>query len=310
MDKKRVITGALFFLILAAFMIASIWLPLMIVIYFVLVTFIAALELNHALLRQFRPLSLGAIIIGSLTALSPMIIWYLYKDLRKWHILKGKLPLDAAWSTDFVWLLSFGVLCYFLIYLIYAFLNVLLKLVRKGPMHFPHAVAEDAAAFYVSAPISMVILFMFAVPHGYFWLLYALVTPMLVDVAAYYVGSRLGRAKMLPEISPHKSWAGFFAGIVASILFSAVYFMIVFNGASPKLPLSRALVFGLLSGLVLGLVSQFGDWVASALKRWCRIKDFSNLLPGHGGILDRFDSMLFSLPACLILSVIFYMLKR
>ncbi len=311
MSTTRVRTAVIFFLILAAFLVGGIWLPWLPVVYFTIVAIIGSLELYHALLNKFRPLSLVSIVIGSLTMLSPLVIWYTYRDLRNWHRLPANsLPLDTAWTSDFIWLLAFGVLVFFLVFLVYAFLNVTIKILAKGVDHLPHGVAEVSASFYLAVPLSLVSLFLFALPNGYFWLIFALVSPMIVDVSAYYSGSLLGKKKMLPKISPHKTWVGFFGGILGCILFGILFFMIFMRGETPLVALLPSVLWGALSGLVIGVVAQFGDWVASALKRWCQIKDFSNLLPGHGGILDRFDSILFSLPATLIVALLFYLAKR
>ncbi len=310
MANTRVRTGILFFLILAAFLIGSIWLPWLIVTYFTLVIILCGLEIYHALQNKFRPLSITSILIGSLTMLTPGLIWFIYRDLRQWHILSADdLPLNESWSSDYIWLLAYGVLVFFCVYVLYALLNVLAKILAKGVEHMPHAVAESSAVFYLAVPFSVVVLFQYAVPNGFYWLVFALITPMIVDVSAYYAGSLLGRKKMLPRISPHKTWVGFFGGLFGGVLFGALFFMILFRGPEPMRSIGEAVIFGCIAGLIVGLAAQFGDWIASALKRWCQIKDFSNLLPGHGGMLDRFDSVLYSLPVTLVLSIVFYLLE-
>ena len=311
MVNTRVKTGIVFFLIVAAFLVGSIWLPWLSVVLFALVAVLGALELSHALQKKFRPLSFVSIVIGSLTMLAPVVVWVLYKDLRQWHIIsRDSLPLDARWPSDFIWLLAFGFLAFGLAFGVYALLNVLFKVLSRGPEHMPHAVAESSAAFYIAFPLTAVVLFAFAVPNGYFWLLFAVLTPMVVDVAAYYSGSLLGKRKMLPKVSPNKTWVGFFGGVFAGVVFGSAIFMIFFTGSQPMLPLTQSVVFGGAAGLLLGLTAQFGDWIASSLKRWCQIKDFSNLLPGHGGIMDRFDSALYTLPTTLVLALVFFLLER
>jgi phosphatidate cytidylyltransferase len=311
MDKQRVVTGAIFFAILLAFLIASIWLPLAMVIYFVIVAVIGSLELGHALRNKFTPLSYVSIVIGSLTMLTPCLVWYAYRTLGRWHILKkADLPYGPEASTNFIWLLGFGSLVFLLCFVLYAMINIGLKIVRKGPDHLPHAVAECSTAFTVALPLSAVVLFQFAIPHGYFWLLYALVTPMIVDVSAYYAGSYFGKKKMLPEVSPNKTWMGFIAGLAGSVVFSLIYFLIFFRGGFPLMSAKQIVPYSLLTGLIIGLGAQVGDWVFSSIKRWCGIKDFSKLLPGHGGIMDRFDSVFYSLPLTMLMAFFFYLLKR
>lgn len=108
----------------------------------------------------------------------------------------------------------------------------------------------------------------------------------LNDTCAYLVGCTIGRHKLAPSISPNKSIEGFLAGLCASILvwLCAAWFQIL------KVPFSYAL----LGGLLIGLVAVLGDLFESRLKRDVNAKDSSQLLPGHGGMLDRLDSILFA----------------
>ena len=118
--------------------------------------------------------------------------------------------------------------------------------------------------------------------------------PVVCDTFAYFIGSRVGGPKLCPEISPKKTQSGAIGGMLGAVLAS----MLVCAGASAWLdPATRALCptwWGfLLLGLIGGVASQLGDLFASMVKRHCGIKDFSNLFPGHGGMLDRLDSILF-----------------
>lgn len=108
------------------------------------------------------------------------------------------------------------------------------------------------------------------------------------DTTAYYVGSTFGRHRMAPSISPKKSWEGAAGGLAGSVL-AALAGRALFYGA---LPLEHALILG----IVLGLASMVGDLGVSVVKRATGVKDSSSLLPGHGGMLDRMDSLLFASP--------------
>ncbi len=109
------------------------------------------------------------------------------------------------------------------------------------------------------------------------------------DISAYGVGKKWGKHKVASRVSPHKSMEGYVAGLLFSVLAAMTF------GHYFSLPWSTAdLVF---IGAFLGLVSMVGDLFESMLKRGAEIKDSSNLLPGHGGVLDRIDSLLFALPA-------------
>jgi len=124
--------------------------------------------------------------------------------------------------------------------------------------------------------------------RSHWWLLFALLLNWIGDSAAYYVGRRLGRHKMAPRISPGKSWEGAAASIAASVVFAALYLPRLI----PAVTLGPAILFGA-AGNVAG---QVGDLAESALKRGAGVKDSGNMLPGHGGWLDRVDSVLFAMP--------------
>ncbi len=121
-----------------------------------------------------------------------------------------------------------------------------------------------------------------------YWLFFALAVSWLGDTAAYYVGKAVGRHKLASRISPAKSWEGAVASVVASLVFGWIYLAKLM----PELPLAEALGLSL-AGNVAG---QVGDLAESALKRGAGVKDSGNLLPGHGGWLDRVDANLFGLP--------------
>lgn len=122
-----------------------------------------------------------------------------------------------------------------------------------------------------------------------YWLLFGLAINWVGDIFAYYVGKSVGQHKLAPRISPGKTWEGAIASLVASIGFGVTYL----NYFVPGLPLVEAVA---ISGLA-NVAGQMGDLAESALKRGAGVKDSGALLPGHGGLLDRVDSTLFSVPA-------------
>ena len=127
--------------------------------------------------------------------------------------------------------------------------------------------------------------------HGRELVILALFTTFACDTSAYFVGRAWGKHHMTPTISPHKTWegaAGGLAGAVAAAL--ALHFLLNLGGWS--LPLSRLEVVGV--GCLIGVMAQVGDLLESLLKRRAGVKDSGNLLPGHGGVLDRIDSLVFT----------------
>ena len=112
------------------------------------------------------------------------------------------------------------------------------------------------------------------------------------DIGAYFAGRAFGKRKLAPRVSPGKSWAGFFGGILASVAVGLA--MLAWRGTVPTADAATALF--VLACLAVAIISVFGDLTISLFKRERGIKDTSNLLPGHGGFLDRLDSLLSAAP--------------
>ena len=131
--------------------------------------------------------------------------------------------------------------------------------------------------------------------QGRYMVLLAVILAFITDGGAYFAGVFLGKHRGITKVSPNKSLEGYIGGFVTGIVFAVVYGLIV--SAITGLPvnyLSRVLI-----GLFGALVTELGDLAFSFIKRQYGVKDYGNLLPGHGGMLDRFDSMLFCGPVVL-----------
>ena len=111
---------------------------------------------------------------------------------------------------------------------------------------------------------------------------------MGADTGGYYVGKNLGKYKLIPKVSPGKTWEGVVGGIVFSSVFAAIATATFFPELSYKFSIPLA--------IIMTIVGLFGDLAESAIKRGAGAKDAANILPGHGGILDRLDSLLFNAP--------------
>lgn len=123
---------------------------------------------------------------------------------------------------------------------------------------------------------------------GLVYIIFALVVVWTTDSGAYFVGRRFGKNKLWPEISPNKTIEGFVGGIVIAVIAAAIMQLIT--------PFDVSWLALLVVVVVSSVFGQMGDLVESAIKRHYDVKDSGNILPGHGGILDRFDSLLFVLP--------------
>jgi phosphatidate cytidylyltransferase len=125
--------------------------------------------------------------------------------------------------------------------------------------------------------------------NGGYLIISVLITIWVCDSAAFFIGTAIGKHKLFPRVSPKKSWEGAVAGFVFSVVSMIVL----------KYLLLQFLTFTdiIIMGLIVGTIGQLGDLVESLLKRDAGVKDSSSIIPGHGGIFDRFDSFLFSSPA-------------
>ncbi len=121
------------------------------------------------------------------------------------------------------------------------------------------------------------------------WMTFLFVAIWIIDTAAYYVGANFGKHKLSPAISPNKTVEGFLGGFAGAILTAGIFHFVFLK------PVGFAHL--ILPGLVIAFFGQLGDLVESIFKREMGVKDSSNMIPGHGGILDRFDSLVFAAPA-------------
>lgn len=114
--------------------------------------------------------------------------------------------------------------------------------------------------------------------------LYLLIIPMVTDIFAMLGGKYFGSNKMCPKLSPHKTWEGSVCGLVGGTIIGIVFYCIFLGSLSMRV---------IIITVLLSIIGQMGDLVMSKIKRENEIKDFSNIMPGHGGILDRLDSVIF-----------------
>mgnify|MGYP005849026627 CR=1 FL=1 len=170
-----------------------------------------------------------------------------------------------------------------------ALLYVLLVCTIPLVFLFPRYTPQEAGVTFLSAAYLSLYLYLYLLrllPDGRYWLLLTLVATWAFDTLAYFAGRRFGKRRLAPELSPGKTVAGFVAGLCGSAAAAGLF---VF-----WLPVGLPALFVL--GLTLGIAGQIGDLVFSAVKRAAGLKDAGRLIPGHGGVLDRFDSMLLTAP--------------
>ena len=125
-------------------------------------------------------------------------------------------------------------------------------------------------------------------PDGLAWTVLAVLVTWGGDSAAYFVGRSIGRHKFWPRLSPRKTWEGFVAGVIACLLVGAIAGYVAMRWVGAIGP-----IHGLIVGLLAAVVGPFGDLAISMIKRDVNAKDSSQIIPGHGGLLDRTDSLMF-----------------
>ena len=170
---------------------------------------------------------------------------------------------------------------------------------------FPKYRAEQimCAFFCVAyAPVMLSFIYMVrSLPYGIYTVWMIFISSWICDTCAYVVGMLFGKHKLAPVLSPKKSIEGAIGGIVGSALVGALYAYFIVEPVIQEQHVTW--IFVLISG-VGAIIAQVGDLAASAIKRNHYIKDYGKLIPGHGGIMDRFDSVIFTAPMIYFLTLL------
>lgn len=264
--------------------------------------------------RVITGLIFGIVFIGALllmnTVVFPVFI-ALISSMAVFEIvkavgLKNKLIMAAsvALSAIIPFFVNFGVKVPVAAFGgIYVVLILVFMLIKFEETKFEQAVIAIFASVCVPYSFSLMIVFRdienyiegYTKIDGIFLLVFAVLVSWMTDVFAYFVGSKLGKHKLCPKISPKKSVEGAIGGILGAVLLNTLL-LFVFKRFFFESGSEISYIGVVILSAALSVISMFGDLAASTLKRNFGIKDFGKLLPGHGGIMDRFDSMLFVLP--------------
>jgi phosphatidate cytidylyltransferase len=173
---------------------------------------------------------------------------------------------------------------------------------------YPAAAASVFAFAYIAVPMALLVEIR-RQPAGAIWVIYTLLAVWAGDIFAYFVGKSLGRHRMSPEVSPKKTWEGAIASVAASMIIGTLWMQHAPAISADLLRIGlidrRDGIFGLeqpqlwpilLLSAAVNIAAQLGDLVESLIKRGAGVKDSGSILPGHGGMLDRIDAMLFAVP--------------
>lgn len=176
-------------------------------------------------------------------------------------------------------------------------LRLIVEIYLKSDHPLRHTAHSLMSQIYIGVPMAVMVYI--AMNYSPYILLTIFVLMWLNDTGAYLVGCSIGRHKLIERVSPKKTWEGFFGGLIFSMAVSLLifYFIKPFEGMEH---IDMSLIFWLSVGAIVSIIGTWGDLIESMIKRDLQIKDSGNLIPGHGGILDRIDSILFVLPAILL----------
>ncbi|MDI9481206.1 MAG: phosphatidate cytidylyltransferase [Syntrophomonadaceae bacterium] len=172
------------------------------------------------------------------------------------------------------------------------FITLLLAVFRVVT-NYPNTSFDNTAmvmffAVYIGVCLSYAIKLSF-MEQGFVWCLLAFFLTWASDIGGYAVGIKWGKHKLAPRLSPNKTWEGSLGGILLTSLIALVFFSL-----TDMVNLISA--YALLLGVLTSVAAQFGDLLMSGIKRFFQVKDSGHIIPGHGGVLDRFDSFLLVVP--------------
>ena len=173
--------------------------------------------------------------------------------------------------------------------------------VMRGKVSFAEIATHFTTFTYITVSFTALTLVRY-LPYGIYCFALVFVGSWVSDVFAYFVGCAIGKHKMIPEISPKKTWEGAIGGIFFTVIAFILYGIIISLVTTDVRP--NYIVLAVL-GLVLSVVSIFGDLIASLIKREHGAKDYGYIFPGHGGVLDRFDSALAVAPVLFAICMLF-----
>lgn len=185
----------------------------------------------------------------------------------------------------------------FTVIFVYAFITLIFSAMQESSKAIDKIANYLLSLFYPTIPILFLTLINQMGAFSLFALVITFATTSATDIYAYFVGSKLKGKKLCEKISPNKTVSGAIGGFVGGVITGVlVYYAFKLLGASPFEGAGEviALIFVLISSMLSSIVTQIGDLFESSIKRSLEIKDMGNLLPGHGGMLDRIDGLMFN----------------
>lgn len=188
-------------------------------------------------------------------------------------------PAFTVWGAIFVaWLIT----------------RIVVQLYSHDPAPLRRLACSLMSQIYIALPVALMCC-IYNAANGHALLLAVFILIWVNDTGAYLVGSRIGRHRLFERLSPKKSWEGFFGGMIFAVIAAVVMFV-----CFPQYYGTRPLAFMAVLGVLIPVFATWGDLAESMIKRTLNVKDSGKILPGHGGILDRIDSLLVAVPATVV----------
>ena len=281
--RQRVITGFIFTVLVLSFFVPALWWPVTGVVMAVIIGVVACIEMYKAIRNGGYHPSRLLLIIGMCLATLIVIFGLIFK-----------LKVESIMALYLIVVCMYCVSC-----------GINLPLVRPDDdKAFLNGMFTGGMIFYISFPLFCFVSALLFVPKGWYYMVIGLFAPWGTDTFAYFTGVALGKHKIVPHISPKKTWEGCIGGSLFCAVCVTVYCcLVIYRYDEIGIGIVPYGVLTFCLGLLISVMSQLGDWFCSVIKRRTGIKDFSNLFPGHGGMLDRFDSTFFTLPVALLLAL-------
>ena len=215
------------------------------------------------------------------------------------YIISSLIALAAPFGARFAHNGQLFVLSYFGVFFCYLVVVLTIATFSHGKYDVSDAALSYVMTFYVITSFSSIIMLRDS-RYGTMLYLLAFLGPWISDSAAYFCGRAFGRHKLIPDVSPKKTIEGAVGGVIFTGITFAAYGFVVLNRNAGLL--QYVVLFAV--GMIVSAVAQIGDLIASLVKRKYGVKDYGYLFPGHGGVMDRFDSVLITAPILLVIAEI------
>jgi phosphatidate cytidylyltransferase len=189
---------------------------------------------------------------------------------------------------------------YYIFSIMFAFFLIMVCYV----VSFPKYKASQAIFCFfcfIYAPVNISFVYLLRIRHLGIYFAWIPFIAWVCDTCAYFVGRTFGRHKLVPQLSPKKTIEGAIGGIIGAVLVGAIFGYVLYRNVTHDTGVILVLILITFAG---SIISQLGDLLASGIKREHKIKDYGNVIPGHGGIMDRFDSVIFVTPCIYFLAAV------